>query len=694
MKRIHTLVLLLAMGLAMGLDASALTVSFEWDIPGSVKIQTGGLSGPMVDLAPDQTSYTFATSESFGYCYIYATEGYMLVDAAATDGSKTFTPVLPYGKSEKYVGGTMNSACDGKTFKVNCVKVERNDAFTINVVNGLDALTATFSSGYELSLRQGENQYAFNPALDGTLKVALTGATAAYSITLNGTDVARNAYYAYYDNIAIQPGDVLYIRVYETEPKECRLTLQYGEGMEGCLYNIRNVTASSFILPGDIADNTITVKEGTQLYVNLVADDYTYSKITLNGEDITATLANNRVTLTITEQDNTLRIEGAPTVYADIVFTGYVATPEGVEFALAYGGDAIAVGEATPIDADMSILGVTLPAASTRKLSIPVSEKLGQLFFRPTEGYYITTVIVVNPDTNAPEHHGGNASINAAFNGTTFYMVAQKLADPYTATLNVVGTSFVRLAGLSAFSGKWGNPDAPAYDVAPGEATISFLPGYNTPLTAMISDSEASAVFLDGAAVAATANADAATNDYTFTPYYPAADQALTSTITIYADGTNGNADLAFVSLTESDGVTAEFYYSHLRRQANKAGQQLLKGTTLIVRPSTPDCYITYRGDVVHGYRQDGSYVNGLDDNGEYTFAASTNNSANVVAVGMPTPSLLDEHSLATLSGDQATLTVVALDGRVILRNATADAVKSLPAGFYIVNGKKVVVRR
>lgn len=41
----------------------------------------------------------------------------------------------------------------------------------------------------------------------------------------------------------------------------------------------------------------------------------------------------------------------------------------------------------------------------------------------------------------------------------------------------------------------------------------------------------------------------------------------------------------------------------------------------------------------------------------------------------------------------QETLTIVSIDGRVVIRNASADAVKGLDKGFYIINGKKTVVR-
>lgn len=636
MKKLYSLSLLLTMLLGLGFNASALSVTFEWETPGSVKIQTGSLSGPFVSLTDDQTSYTFETTSSFGYCYIYATDGYILGDMVSTDGAKTFKPVLPYGKDEKYVGGTMNASVNGKTFKVKSVKLERNDRFTIDIENGLDALKAQFASGYTLDLKAGSNSYIFNPDIDDPLTVTLNGVQSAYSITLNGTAVEKNKYGAYYENINIQPDDKLNIRVYENEPKDCSLTLKYGEGMEGCLYNIRNATASSFIFPEDIVDNTITVKEGSALNINFKDEDFTYSKFIFNGEDVTSSFSNNRLTLTVTEETNTLEIEGAPKVYADINFTGYIVNPEGVEFSLKYEGEAIATGEGETISTDMTAGGVTFPAATTRMFTIPVKENIGKVFFRPKDGYYIANVFTVTPGSSTPEAHGGSSTINAEYDGTTFYMVAEKLPASYSANLKVIGDKRAMMKGYSQLSNNWDNPPAPNYSVTAGESTISFIPGYNTPLSVMISEDLTSAVYLDGAAVTATSNKDAGTNDYAVTPYYPAneSDAKALSTITVYADGTNGNSDLASASLTENDGVTAGFFYSPVRHAADKAGQKVLKGTILIVKPSTSDCYISYKGQIVHGYAADGTYVNGLDENGEYVMTATTNNRANVIAVG------------------------------------------------------------
>ncbi|MDE6309795.1 MAG: hypothetical protein K2L81_06345, partial [Muribaculaceae bacterium] len=186
MKKLFALGLFLAVLLGFSLPASAMTVTVEWDIPGSVRIQTGGMSGPYVELSSTQTSYVYSTSSESAYVYIYANDGYSLVGAATTDGSRTFNPSVNYMNNEKYVGGYLPWSLDGCTIKVECVKIERNDAFNINVENGLDYLSATFKSGYKLDLKEGLNSYSFSPSIDNPLTLTLTGVRAAYQVTVDG----------------------------------------------------------------------------------------------------------------------------------------------------------------------------------------------------------------------------------------------------------------------------------------------------------------------------------------------------------------------------------------------------------------------------------------------------------------------------------------------------------------------------
>ena len=110
----------------------------------------------------------------------------------------------------------------------------------------------------------------------------------AYSVTLNGEDVAKN-YNASY-TIAVTPGAKIAVKVFENEdaiPVDCTLQLEYSTGMEGCIASIRNATISKYYWPADFADNTLSVKSSNSITVNFQTEDYTYSKVTLNGKELT-----------------------------------------------------------------------------------------------------------------------------------------------------------------------------------------------------------------------------------------------------------------------------------------------------------------------------------------------------------------------------------------------------------------------
>lgn len=616
MKKLYSFGLFLMMLLFTGLTTSAVTSTFEWEIPGSVKIKTGSLGADFIDLG-DQTSYTFETSSTFGYVYVFAADGYIINSIASTDGEKSFS----YSAYSKCYSCTMNSSADGKTFKVDCVKLERNDSFTIDIVNGADALNAEFESGYKLDLQNGQHTYAFNPSIDKTLTISPIGVNELYTITLNGQPVEKNPYFARYDQINIQPGDNLTIRVYEVEPAICNATLDYAPGLEGCLNNIRNITTNSFIMPDDIVNNSFTVKEGTSLQLNLNYEDYNITKVLVNGEEVTVTPSYDNKTasakVTITETENTIRIEGTPKTFANIDFTGYIINAEGLEISETYGGDAIALPEGTKLSEPKTVAGYTFDT----EYVIPISEKLGKFFFRPKAGYYIADLYTGTP----LEQQGGSASINANSDGTVFYMVIEKMADEYTALLNIVGSqNRVSVKGSSTLSNSWDNPASPSYNFSVGENTLNFIPGYNTPIVVSMShDVSKKAVYLDGVAVKGTENSDAGTDDYLIEPYVPADASALQahSTITVYADNTEGK--LTGASLTLENGATAEFFYSNVRRVANPAGQTVLEGTVMIVKPANPEkAVVTYKGAPVS-----------LDENGEYVFTPTGSARQNVVTV-------------------------------------------------------------
>ncbi|MDE5790142.1 MAG: hypothetical protein K2H96_02795, partial [Muribaculaceae bacterium] len=231
MKRISIFGLFLTLLLGLGFDASALKVTFEWDIPGSVKIQLGSSVGEFVELAPDQTSYVLETT---GWCYIYGTDGYMVTGSKPlNDGTPLESGRNPNGI---WVGAYCGSSRDGATYKIEVAKIERNDTFTVDVVNGVEYITAKFSSGYVLDLKEGNHPYNFNPEIDGKMTISLSEVASAYKVTLNGVEIKKNDFYPKYEDIDIQPNDKLFIQMFEGDsPEDYTFTIEYGENMEGCL---------------------------------------------------------------------------------------------------------------------------------------------------------------------------------------------------------------------------------------------------------------------------------------------------------------------------------------------------------------------------------------------------------------------------------------------------------------------------
>lgn len=631
MKKLNAIWLLLTVLFFASAPAAALTTTVEWDIPGSVMIKTDSNSGPFVDLTADQTSYVFTTDATYGYIYLYAAEGYTLIDAATTDGSNTYTPntwsTPPF--ISVYVG--QGNGMNGKTVKVNCIKTERNDTFTVDIINGLDFLSATFASGYSLDLKQGINTYNFNPLIDGNLTIKLDGISSAYSVTLDGTPVEKSAYGANY-TVKINPQSQLSIRVFESEadiPKDCKLTFEFGENMAGCIYSISNRTTNKLYEPSDLVNNSITFKGGNEIRVNLIGDDYSYTNFTLDGADITDdyNTYQNYIAFTLPNQDSSvLKIEGTATVYEDIDFTGYIAGAEGVNFSLTFNGESIAIPEGEAITEDIQVGSYTLTPANARKYTIPVSAKVGKIFFSPKDGYYIAELYTSTG--SSMEQHSGSASIVPDLDGTTFYMVVKKLESAYSFDVTTTGSTYTgKLSSANqAIMDSWNNPDGLNMTLSQGNRNVAFYPGYDVPALISVygNDTMDPAVYLDGAPLTGVVNSNSAAKEFTFDPYSPTENDGIAegvkSDVQVYLS--TSRPTMSGASLVLEDGANAGFFYSAVRHQADPAGQSVISGTTMIVKPASTSSVVKFKGQTVT-----------LDDNGEFVFEVTGSPRNNVVTV-------------------------------------------------------------
>ncbi|MDE5807565.1 MAG: hypothetical protein K2H76_05560, partial [Muribaculaceae bacterium] len=231
------------------------------------------------------------------------------------------------------------------------------------------------------------------------------------------------------------------------------------------------------------------------------------------------------------------------------------------------------------------------------------------------------------------EQHSGNSSISANIDGTTFYMIVEKLPEAYKAKLNIKGEDFyLRITPNSTLSDNWGNPAVSTYSSAVGEREISFLPGYTTPIVfGFVGDeTRQPALYLDGAEMTGTVNNDSGAIEYFVTPYSPesgsAGNAGLQSTIDVY-NSFSERPTLSGASLVVEEGAEAEFFYSPVLHEANPAGQVVISGTQFTVKPANRRMIVTYKNEAVK-----------LNANGEFVFNATGNARNNVVKVSPAPP--------------------------------------------------------
>ncbi|MDE6308851.1 MAG: hypothetical protein K2L81_01515, partial [Muribaculaceae bacterium] len=307
---------------------------------------------------------------------------------------------------------------------------------------------------------------------------------------------------------------------------------------------------------------------------------------------------------------------------------------EGLDLRLTYTGSSFDLPQGEAVSEDITVGDMTLPKDLTKKYTISVSEKTGQFFFGPKDGYYIKDVYT--SFGSKAEQHSGSASINAKIDGTIFYMIVEKLADSYSCNVITEGsTNIMRIKASTPIADNWGNPNSISYYVQPGEAAISFIPGYDTPfaISSMGQEGANPAVYLDGAPVTGSLDSNSGAMIYTVDPYAPTEGSQVAagvkSEIRIY-NSTTQRPSMSGASLELEDGAQADFFYSPVLHVANPAGQQVISGTQMTVKPLTPGAVVKYKNQPVE-----------LNAAGEFVFNVTGNARNNIVTVSMP-PKFVD----------------------------------------------------
>ncbi len=692
-KIISTISLLLA--ILTALPVSAYKVTVKWNLAEGAEIRLGAINSAPESLSPGQTSYTLER-DTYTWLYVIAKPGYRISEVTGpVEGLKPSISASVQNSSGSYWGksmseGSLSSWGADPVVNVTLEKIERTSSFTIDVENGASYIAASFTSdNYTVPLVNGSNEVRFDPGFDTGFQLAGDGVESFYSVTLNGTPVEKNKWRATYDLSAAKAGDKIRVRVFEgDEPvyDQCEITLNLPEDIAGSLFSIRNWTLGRFV---EMTDGKLTVNEGTDIAFNFDTEDYTFTSFTYAGKDITPDFNESTGVLRFTvNESGVLAVTGSTRDYGTVEFKAYVMNPEGVIlYTGGYGQDPadLTTGGET-IASDIALKDATLDAASSRLYTLPVSGRTGAVYVAPKEGWYIETVqaLVTNDQTGKSEYM--RIPYAQKDDGSTvFYVIAKRLDKTGKVVFNVLGneTSLI-LKGNTTVSNNWGNPSQ-AFTLEEGEQTVSYTEGFDNPFNLRPLVSMANfAVYLDVLAL----TKDEESGSYSIEPFHSDTDPELMSTVTVYNNGQR--ASVRTVKYTAT-GLTAQLYYSPVRHEA-ASGTKLLAGTQIFLRPSTEACEIRMGDEVVHGYREDGAFVDGLNAQGEYVTTVPEGTTTLTFTVSPANPSGISSPDAA--DGETPGATIVTIDGRVLYRNVPAGEKPSLEPGLYIVNGQKVMIGR
>lgn len=637
MKKFYSWSLALIAVLCCSLNVSAFTITLKWNEANTVKLYKGSYA-PANEIDVTGLTETTIESESSFYLYVLPADGYLFESITEFTGNvkTSFSSNANYGG--QFYSSFVGSSRDGKELTINTKPLARNSSMTVNVVNGAENIGG-YVTGLNVPLdwHDGENTLKFNPELETGLYIQCVGVSSFYQIKLNGTDVAKNQYYARYEINNIKDGDELTIQVYEggNVAVPVSVTLQYADGLDGCLNNIRNWSLSQFVTP---TDNKIEVVKGQDVAFNFFSKNngFNITGFEVNGEPVSAGNAykinitddNAQIRFNI-EGDITLKVNGSAATYAEIPMTAYVMNPEGVIIKAGTYADGtpvemngtaitenITLPTQTHTDSEGNVTYITpsftLTPENAQKIGFTVQDrKYYNAYIAPKAGWYIATV---QDNDKAEVGYIDKAECQ------TFYVVAQPLPNDQTATINVDLSNelFSNLAFKSntTLESSWDNPAA-GYTLTNGSNTIKYTKGYQTPFT--VASKIASTLLYCEIDQRALPLADAETAvSYQLD---------LVNNSVVNVSGTDYMAQSSVVSLTQNDGKTATYTYGPLKREG-ATGYNLLNGTEVSVKPNTEDCMLAVNGTVIY------SPLNGINDltDGAYTFHITAATSITVSA--------------------------------------------------------------
>ncbi|WP_295730108.1 hypothetical protein [uncultured Muribaculum sp.] len=649
MKKIYSF-LASVLALASASTADAASVTFIVDNPAAVNIvsstyvwddetSTGGyVETPLVDPVQDVNVVTVGADE-YVYAYVKAKEGYAIASVKKDDVEQTYsindswsTSISSYSDGYVYVISTMNL----DEVRTSSVEITIDDPSKVRV-------SRKGGLGGDLTLTSGSQTVKFDPATENQIKIVAN--SPAYPINfvkLNGEKVEK--VYGQYQ-VDVKDGDK--IEIAANFPDEDYLVkIVVPEGLEGAFLGFVNYNDQSN-LEGNFFEG-VQVHAGTSLRMNLNTTDYNVEDILVNGISTQKTYWDG-----VIDQPYTFEIKGY--AFENFVFEVNVDDPARVNV---YNGGK---------------WGGTLMelVAGVNEVTLKESKYGTSFYVEPTEGNIIKSVRIVNGD-NESTQLGGNFTIKK---GDKMY-ITSAVKEPDTKLFIWVDPAAVNSIKNLVFKETYGSKVFGEMTVESGinvfnycYSDLSMQMDINVKHPDPIPDG-----YMPWSPFISFNDKDAEELSYIIMRNYDYEGQpAMTDgdILRIFYE----QPEKATVAVTLSEAVDESKIAVEVdtRAVADWSSMSLFKGSTVKIIPATADDGKTIKCNV------DGKPVS-ADADGNFSFTVTGDHN---VALDMSTTGV--DGIASDVEG--AAKVVYNLQG---IRMPDAE---NLPAGIYIINGKKVAVK-
>lgn len=662
MKHIFSITFIMVLLASFGFNAYAYEVTYKWNIPGAIELREKTAVGAIIPLADDATEYTYTSTEG-GSFYAIAKPGYIITKIVAAGVEQKVPAPNTYGSVwGPYI--TESNASKYSPAEITVEKVNYDKPMKLTIENGANDLVVQLGPLNKcLDIVNGEQTVYFSE-FDTKCYISGQNGLASkdiYKVEVNG--VALTLPYAFSSSFEFTPAenDEIVIRAYEGEEVVKNKYVLYFNAPEGAIESVFDRTVSGGLIT-DLTEENLTFNEGDIIQVNF-NPEYEFTSLTVNGEDFLDELYSNNISFRI-YSNTVVKAVGAPKQYGTVTFNAFVVNPEGVK--LYQGGYQQNLFEGAPSEttvSDISVAGITFPAGKTYILHPQASEKNPRIFVEANDGWYIRTVL-------APEEVGSSvygvqtASVSAEYNGTVFYVIAEKYETPAKVEVIVPSGGYV-FKSSTVLSQNWNNPST-EFSLHEGRNTVNYLPRYHDPFTFAFTE-ETMSLYVDGTPQEADEN-----GRFQLIPVFNAETGAYSTAIVI-----DGNPETFAVTFKGDALPAGDIYYGTARRAVTLDSNNrtsVLAGMILGFRlPEGKQAVVaTKTGSDTYTYSD-------ADDMGYIVIAPE----ASTVITIEPTnaPSGIEGINSVTDSD----LEIYTLQGIKL-----ETEWQHLPAGIYIVNGRKV----